>query len=389
MIDIGKAKRAIGEEKLSGWLFFNLHHRDSLSDRILEIPNKIHNSRPWLYLIRRESEPAIVVHGVEAGALDHLPGEKMVYSSRSSFLEILRELARAEEVTAAQFSSQVPFISFLDHGTARVLSECGFNLTSSDKLVQRFLGLLDKSAIESHEMAATKLYAIVEEIWDRIRNSMKKNSLLSEGEVQQWILDLFQRAGLYSDFPPLVAVGKNTCDPHYLLREEGDKLEAAAVLQLDIWARLKGQNSVYGDISWGGVLARSVPEEVAAVFDTLVAARDLAVAFIAQAFKNKKPVSGFEVDQRVRSLITERGYGEFLLHRTGHAIDTEVHGYGVNLDSVEFPDSRLILEGSCFSIEPGIYTADFGLRTEINVYIKNSKVVISGGTPQQRLLTLS
>lgn len=388
MVDIGKVKRAIDEEKLSGWLFFNLHHRDSLSDRILEIPNKSHNSRPWLYLIRRESEPAIVVHCIEPDALDHLPGEKRVYSSRSSFLEILRELARGEEVTAAQFSSQVPFISFLDHGTARILSECGFNLTSSDNLVQRFFGLLDKSVIESHEKAAAKLYAIVEEIWDRIRNSMKKNPLPCEGEVQQWILDLFQREGLYSNFPPLVAVGKNTGNPHYLLKGEGDKLGAGAVLQLDIWARLKGQDSVYGDISWCGVLARSVPEEVAAVFDTLVAARELAVAIITQAFKNKKPISGFEVDQEVRSLITERGYGEFLLHRTGHAIDTEVHGYGVNLDSVEFPDSRLILEGSCFSIEPGIYTADFGLRTEINAYIKNSKTVISGGIPQQRLLTL-
>jgi len=388
MVDIGKAKRAIGEEKLSGWLFFNLHHRDPLSDRILEIPGESHNSRPWLYLIRRESEPAIVVHGVEAGVLDHLPGKKIVYSSRSSFLEILRELARGEEATAAQFSSKVPFISFLDHGTAGVLSECGFNLTPSDNLVQRFLGLLDKRAIESHETAATKLYAIVEEIWNRIRNSMKKTPLPCEGEVQQWILELFQREGLYSDFPPLVAVGKNSGNPHYLVRGAGDKLEAGAVLQLDIWARLKDQDSVYGDISWGGVLASCVPEEAAAVFDTLVAARELAVAFIAQAFKSKKPVSGFEVDQRVRSLITERGYGGFLLHRTGHAIDAEVHGYGVNLDSVEFPDDRLILEGSCFSIEPGIYTANFGLRTEINVYIKNSKAVISGGNPQQRLLTL-
>ncbi len=136
MVDIGKAKRAIGEEKLSGWLFFNLQHRDSLSDRILEIPGERHNSRPWLYVIRRESEPVKVVHGVEAGVLDHLPGEKRVYSSRSSFMEILRELAGGEEVTAAQFSSQVPIISFLDHGTAGVLGECGFNLTSSDNLAQ-------------------------------------------------------------------------------------------------------------------------------------------------------------------------------------------------------------------------------------------------------------
>ena len=130
MVDIDKAKRAIGEEKLSGWLFFNLHHRDSLSDRMLEISNKSHNSRPWLYLIRGEGEPVIVVHCIEPGALDHLPGEKRVYSSRSSFLDILQELARGEKVTAAQFSSKVPFISFLDHGTAGLLGECGFNLTS-------------------------------------------------------------------------------------------------------------------------------------------------------------------------------------------------------------------------------------------------------------------
>ncbi len=388
MPDIARAKRAIGEEKLSGWLFFNLHHRDSLSDRILEISGEGHNSRPWLYLIRRHGEPVKVVHGIEAGVLDHLPGEMRVYSSRSSFLDILRELAGKEEVTAAQFSLQVPFISFLDHGTARVLSDCGFNLTPSDKLVQRFLGLLDECAMESHEEAAAKLYAIVEEIWNRIRSRMKKTSLLYEGEVQQWILDLFQREGLHSDFPPLVAVGKNTANPHYLVKGDGQKLEDGAVLQLDIWARMKNRDSVYGDISWGGVLASSVPEEVAAVFDTLVTARELAVDCITQAFKSKRPFSGFEVDQRVRSLIIERGYGEFLLHRTGHAIDAEVHGYGVNLDCVEFPDSRLILEGSCFSIEPGIYKAHFGLRTEINVYIKNSIAVISGGVPQQKLLTL-
>jgi Xaa-Pro dipeptidase len=390
MLNAKQASTAMREENLSAWLFSNFHHKDPISDRILSVPTESPNSRPWIYLLRRDESAEKLVHTIESRILDHLPGRKRVYASRQQFLSHLKEMAAGLEQVACHYSQELPSISHIDHGTAKLLEECGFSLSSASALVQRLLGWLDGAAIDSHRRAADALYGIVEAVWGRLRREMRTGVPLWETTVQGWILGMFEELGLTTDSSPLVASAKNSADPHYSPETatdgRGAVLSSGAVLQLDLWAKEKAAGSVYADISWVGILDTRIPRSEQAVFATVVQARELAVSFIGQSLAAGQGVSGEQVDREVRTFLERSGYGSALRHRTGHGIDQEVHGFGVNLDSVEFPDSRLLLEGSCFSVEPGIYLDDFGMRSEINAYISVGKPVVSGKKPQFELL---
>ena len=390
MLDTEQASTAMLEENLSAWLFSNFQHRDPIADRILAVPSGAFNSRPWIYLLRRDESAEKLVHTIESKILDHLPGRKRVYASRQQFLSHLREMAAGLAEVACHFSLELPVISHLDHGTARLLEDCGFTLGSASTLIQRVLGGLDQTGIDSHRRAADHLYDIVAEMWRRLRKEMRSGFPVWETTVQGWILGMFEELGLTSHSPPIVAVGENSADPHYSPEAEssgrGAVLSSGAVLQLDMWAKEKTSGSVYADISWVGVLDTRIPRTAQTVFGTVVQARELAVSFIGQSLAAGQSISGERVDREVRSFLERSGYGANLRHRTGHGIDQEVHGFGVNLDSVEFPDSRLLLEGSCFSVEPGVYLDDFGMRSEINAYISGGKPVVSGKKPQFELL---
>jgi Xaa-Pro dipeptidase len=394
-VDLARAERAVLDEGLGAWLFYNLQHRDRISDLILGVPESVHNTRPWLYLLRSGAGAVKLVHAIEARILDHLPGEKRVYASRSGYLEALRGLAAHLGPTACQYSLELPVLSYLDHGTARLLSECGFDLRSSQNLIQRFLGVLDAEGIRSHEAAARHLYEIVAAVWERVREGFRRGGALRETTVQGWILEEFRRRGLATESSPVVAVGAHAADPHYEPQAgppgtapRDAVLEAGQVLLLDLWARQDRSGSVYADITWVGVLAASPGAEAARAFAAVAGARDAGLYYIADSLRKGEAPSGAEVDRQVRGVLERAGFGAFLKHRTGHAIDAQLHGYGVNLDSVEFPDARRIIEGSCFSIEPGVYLPEFGVRSEIDVFVRGGVPVVSGGEPQSELLVL-
>ncbi len=390
MPDIAKASAAMHEENLSAWLFYSHHHRDPVADRFLEVSREAVNSRPWLYLLRSDGSAVKLVHAVEQKILDHLPGEKRIYSSREKLKQDLSQLAGNLQEVACQFSCELPALSFLDHGAAQLLESCGFRLCPASSLIQRVLGVLDRRAIESHCRAADKLYAVVEEVWKRLRREMRCEAPLWETTIQGWILDLFNETDLRTDSPPIVAAGVNSADPHYSpgLRssDRGALLQSDSVLQLDLWAKERAEGSIYADISWVGILGTRIPAKVQRAFAAVVEARDRAVRLIDESLSSGRSISGQQVDSRVRAFLIDRGYGEYLKHRTGHGIDEDVHGLGVNLDSVEFPDPRLLVEGSCFSVEPGVYLSNFGVRTEIDVYIADAKAEVSGRQPQRELL---
>jgi Xaa-Pro aminopeptidase len=344
------------EENLSAWLFYNLHHKDPISDRILNVSRMAVNTRPWIYLLRRDGSAEKLVHGIEDRILDHLTGRRRVYSSRQQFLSHLKDMAGGLQQVACQFSSELPGISFLDHGTARLLQDCGFTLTGASSMIQRLPGVLDQEAIDSHLRAAGHLYDIVAEVWKRLRKEMRSDTPVWETTVQGWILGLFEELELTTDSAPIVAVGANSADPHYSPEpgssERGAVLKPDSILQFDLWAKEKKTGAIYADISWVGILGTHSPSRVEEAFRTVVEARELALRFIEETLSDGQSVSGEQVDRQVRAFVERSGYGENLRHRTGHAIGEEVHGFGVNLDSVEFPDPRLLLEGSCFSIEP-------------------------------------
>jgi Xaa-Pro aminopeptidase len=384
MIALSRAQEAIRREHIDGWLFFGFFHRDRVADRLLAVSPRAVNTRPWYYVVPADGEPTKVVHAVEAEILSHLPGRTVRYGTREELIAALRPLAGT---VAAQYSPNLPVISYLDHGTATLLESLGFRLVSSAALIQRTVGILDDDGIASHCRAAIHLYEIVEETWSRLTSGMSRGETLTEGRVQAWMVEQFRQRELETNHPPIVACGAHAGDPHYAPNDEGSALVPGQVLLLDLWAKESASEAIFADITWTGVLGSRVPPPVQAAFDAVRDARNRGVAYIRDRLAEGEPVEGCAVDVAVREVLTTRGFGEYLRHRTGHGIDTDDHGSGANLDCVEFPDHRLLLEGSCFSVEPGVYLPEFGIRSEIDVYIQNGKPVISGKSPQERLLT--
>ncbi|MDC7125278.1 MAG: M24 family metallopeptidase [Spirochaetales bacterium] len=389
---INSIQKAILSEKLDGWLFFNFLHRDSLSDKILNLNTNTINSRPWYYLVPDNGEPVKLCHAVEPDSLTSLPGKLEYYSSREQLIAMLKKYSdQYGKNWGAQFSEELTTISTLDYGTALQLQKAGINLHSSENLIQRLYGLLDEEGMTLHEAAAKELYEIVEIIWERISTYFKeedKTNQLTEKKVQNWILEEITSRNMITEHLPIVACGKNSGNPHYAPEEHDNIIQQDSVIQFDLWAKFKTPRAIFADISWIGWTGSAPSQKAIDVFKTVTEARDGCVSFIADRLKNNKPVIGFEADKATREIIIKRGLEEGIKHRTGHGIDTDVHGSGVGLDSVEFPDKRLLLEGSCFSIEPGVYLSEFGMRTEIDAYIKDNKIVVSGPGPQEKILTI-
>jgi Xaa-Pro aminopeptidase len=385
MIDLSRIQDAVRAEGLDWWLFCNFHHRDALSDRVLGLPGDSTNSRWWFYLVPASGEPVRIVHPVEGGALDSLPGRLLSYASRGALEAVLGGFRGAR--VGVHWSETVSAVSTLDHGTALLLEAAGLILVPGDGLVQRLQGLLDRDGIASHEAASRNLYEIVRRVWDRIDDRFRKGHAIGEVEVQRWMLALFGEMGMETDHPPIVAAGIHSNDPHFAPGKATDRrFEEGDVIQFDLWAKLRKPASIYADISWLGIFGTEVPARVRAPFAALVAARDSAATYIAETLATKGFVTGAEVDAAVRSRLIAAGYEAALRHRTGHGIDVEVHGSGANLDSIEFPDRRRLVDGACFSVEPGLYFEDFGLRTEIDIYMEGGQPKVSGDRPQRELL---
>jgi Xaa-Pro aminopeptidase len=389
MLDIEKPRTAIREEGLSAWLLVNVFHRDEIADTVLDVPAHKTNTRPWVCILFPDKPPLKIVHCVEASILDHVPGHSIAYSTREELTAALsRNLPRGATV-AADFSRTIPVGSFLDHGTALFVEECGSQLVPAENIIARCLGTLDSEGLKSHEEAAEVLYAVVDETWALVRDRLGRGRrVLHEGELRDSILRRFSDAGLVTDGSPIVGAGVHSSDPHYTIEGAGAEVKPGDVVQLDIWARKDSAGAVYADISWIGVAAREPSPEQLRAFDAVVSAREAAVATLVTALKEGTAVRGTDVDAAARGTLVALGYGDFLRHRTGHSIGGRVHGFGVNLDSVEFPDTRAIPEGSCFSIEPGVYLPEFGMRTEVDCVIRGGKLEVTGRERQQTLLLL-
>ena len=426
--DINKIKKAILKENLSGWLFFSFKHRDSIADLLLKIDKKATNSRGWFYIIAAEKENTKIVHSVEPDTLKEYSGKTIIYTSKEELKAILKQFSGM--CFAVQSDNNLTQISFLDNGTASILCECGIKIVSSASLIKKMLGNLDNEQISMHEKAADLLYKIMEETWEYLSINFKKSKKITETLIQSFILERFEKNNLITNSPPLVAFGKNSANPHYntpcsfshhpaliepsqafsrgLCRSrrisnqttsKSSFLKKNTIIQFDIWAKCRTQNSskignpgnkcVYADISWVGFSGSDCPDEIVKSFDAITGARDSVISFIKENLKAGKEVSGFDADKKARNFLFDAGYKkDEIKHRTGHAIDIELHGYGTNLDSIEFPDKRILSNGSCFSVEPGLYFKDFGVRTEINCYIIKNKLYVSGGIPQNDIFMI-
>lgn len=387
-LDLEKTRALIREGGFSGWLFCNVFHRDEISDLVLGVPRERTNTRPWVCLLSPDRPPQKIVHRIEESILNHLPGESIPYSTRAEFEAALsRALPRGGKI-AANYSHTIPVGSYLDHGTALLLQSLGASLAPAEGLVSRCLGALDDEGRRSHESAARVLYEAVGSAWARLSRALRDGRSITEGDVQEWVSQSISAAGLVSDAPPIVGAGRHTSDPHFSVDGRGAALEQGDLVQFDIWAKEQPPGAVFADISWVGVCAPSPAPLQQRLFDAVRDAREAAVSLLQRRLAAGTPVSGADVDRAAREVLADRGFAHAIKHRTGHSIGARVHGYGVNLDSVEFPDNRTLTDGACFSVEPGLYLEEMGMRTEIDCVIHDGELLVTGTGRQFALLTL-
>jgi Xaa-Pro dipeptidase len=372
---------ALRQAQLDGWLFYDHHHRDPIAYRILGLSDNLHITRRWYYFVPAAGEPRKLVHRVESLRLDPLPGRAQVYSSWQELEAALRQMLTGAERIAMQYSPRnaIMYVSMVDAGTIEVLRELGKTIVSSADLVSRFEAVLLPDQEKSHFEAQAKIDAILDAGFQEIGRRVRSGAGTDEYAMVEWLQRAMADAGLVWEHGPNVSVNANSANSHYEPTAESHApIRSGDFLLIDIWARPNRDATVFYDITWTGVVDREPTAQEQSVFDTVRSARDAAIARVKGAFAAGKPIAGWEADDAARAVIRDAGYAEFFTHRTGHNIGTDLHGNGAHLDNLETHDERLLLPHTCFSVEPGIYLKDFGIRSEVNMITGDREARVTG-----------
>jgi len=376
-MDVPALKKALAELGLDGWLLYDFHGQNPTALHVLGLGGKM-LSRRFFHLVPREGEPTLLVHAIERSQFPpEVPGRREVYASWQSLQaglgRMLGALPKGARVAMEYFpGGAIPTLSRVDAGTIEMVRSHGVEIVSSAELVQRFFCRLDDAQVESHRRALAVLDAAKDEAFVRIGEALRRGETLEETDVQRLLLDRFQQADLETDHPPIVAVNGHAGDPHYApSAETPTPIREGDMVLIDLWARGKGPRDVYADITWVAFCGERPPEKLERIFRVAADARDAGLDALVRAHREGRTLAGFEVDRVVRDRIAAAGFGERFVHRTGHSIETRVHGDGANLDDLETHDTRPLVPGLAFSIEPGIYLPDegMGVRTEIDVFL--------------------
>ena len=310
-----------------------------------------------------------------------MPGSKLVYSSWQLHHEHLGAILAGKARVAMQFSPHcmIPVVSLVDAGTVDLVRSFGVEVVSSAALVQYFEARWTQAQRDMHFEAGRRVDSILKEAFRQIRHSIDMDGASSEYGIAQFILRRFRESGMVTVDGPIVAVNANSGDPHY-----GPDLERSRPIQngdfvlIDLWAKLDTPESVYYDITWTGFCGESPTEHVQEVFEIVTGARDLALRTADAAIREGRGIQGWEIDKVARDHIAANGYGDAFVHRLGHSIGEEVHGNGANMDNLEMRDERPLIPNTCFSIEPGIYLPEFGIRSEIDCFVQSDSAVATG-----------
>jgi Xaa-Pro dipeptidase len=380
-VNLGEIQEALRREGVDGWLFFDHHERDPLAYRVLGFSPASHVTRRWYYFIPSQGEPLGLVHRIESARLDAVPGEKIQYASWTEQVDGLKRILGKARRVAMQYSPQcaIPYVAMVDAGTVELVRTAGVEVVSSAELIQHFEARWNAGALESHLEAGRRVDRVREAAFQMIGERTHNGESVEELEVKRFVLDGFARERLITDHGPIVGVNANAANPHYEPMEGATKpIHAGDFVLLDMWAKLDRPEAVYYDITWTGYCGAGAPAEIWKVFGIVRDARDRAIERVEKAVRTGEAVRGFQVDDAARGYIASQGYGEFFTHRTGHSIGQEVHGNGANMDNLETHDERRIVPWTCFSIEPGIYLRDFGVRSEVNVFVGDGESRVTG-----------
>lgn len=384
-MELQSIQAALKESKLDGWLFYDHHRRDPIAYRILKIAPAM-CTRRWYYFVPSTGEPVGLVHRIEKGNLDGLPGNVRVYSSWREQREELKRLLEGKRRVAMEYSelNDIPYIGLVDAGTIELVKSFGVEVASSADLVQMFEARWTPEALAMHLEAGKAIHEIVRQGFGMIRDAVKAGQSIGEYEIQQGMALLMEKSGLEADEAPNVSVNANSANPHYS-PSKGSSLPIRSndFVLFDIWGKCRKPGSVYFDITWTGYVGDKVPSRYAEIFNVVRDARDAAIAVAREGQRSGQAVHGYQVDDAARNVITRHGYADYFVHRTGHSIGEDVHGNGANMDNFETRDARKIIPGTCFSVEPGIYLPEFGVRTEVDVYVEEHDARVTGEIQQE------
>jgi len=392
-MDLNLIQKAIARYGLDGWLFYDFHHRDAIAYRILGLDLHKFTTRRWFYYIPVKGEPVRIVSAVEATRLDSLSGKKLVYRSWEELHECLKTTLRGTGPVAMQYSpmNNIPYVSVVDGGILELLRSFGAKIVSSANLVQLFESVIDEAGYQAHLAAGKLVQQIKDEAFELIRAKVHNGEVITEYEVQQYIVRRFTEENLTDDGDhPIVGVNEHPADPHFEPTPENTyPIKPGDTLLIDLWARKNDESGIYYDITWCGFIGQNPPAKYVQIFNIVRDARNAARDFIRDKFRKGESCFGWEVDDVCRKVVIAAGYGDYFVHRTGHSIGREVHGNGVNIDNLETKDERELIPGICFSIEPGIYLpGEMAARSEINVFITPAGEVVVAGAEQEKLILI-
>jgi len=390
-VNLSEMQGDLRAAKLDGWLFYDFRGRDPIAQRILQLPPGM-RTRRWFYFVPAKGTPKKLVHKIETESLAAVPGDTLYYAGQDELRKNLKKAVGRAKKVAMQYSpkNEIPYVAMVDAGTVELVRAAGVRVVSSADLVQKYEASWSSEQLESHKQAGAAIDRIVQEAFRHAARAAREHKPLTEYELQQWILHEFERAGIVNDNGPDVAVNAHASDPHYGPKPEGSAaIREGDLLLLDVWGKTKAKDSVYYDITWVGYLGAKVPERMARVFGVVREARDKAVELIKKTIAAGKPLQGWQVDKATRAVIEKAGYGKYFFHRTGHSIGQSVHGNGANMDGLETHDVRHLIPRTWTSVEPGIYLPEFGIRSEVNVYIGDGEAHVTGAEQKEILALLA
>jgi Xaa-Pro aminopeptidase len=382
-LDIGAIQNALREESLDGWLLYDFRGINAIATHVTGVGQQGGHlaTRRWYYLIPATGEPRGLVHAIESKTLAHLPGATERYAGREQLESGLRRLLAGTRRVAMEYSARcaIPYIARVDAGTIELIKSFGVDVASSGDLVQRFSAVWHDAEILTHQAAAVKLYRIKDRAFEAIARRMRDGAGTTEYDIQQLMVEWFDEEGLVSDSEPNVSAAGNAGNPHYLPTASASRaIGPDELVLLDLWGKLNRPGAVFADITWVAYTGARAPERMTRAFTAVRDARDAGIALVQQRLRSGQEVRGFEVDRASASVLRQAGYAEQILHRTGHSLGEEVHGTGVNMDDYETHDDRRLLPGTGFTIEPGVYFDDFGIRSEINMIVQPRDAVVTG-----------
>ena len=385
-----KIQRLLQENKLDGWLFTDYHGHDHITRDFLQLTDRF-CTRRLFYLIPAQGQPVKLLSAIEPLLLDHLPGEKQLYKGIRGQKEALSRLLVPGQKIACQYApmGNVPTISTMDAGLVEYLRSFDIELISSADLMQHFGAVLTDAQIETHRQAGVIIHRILEDAFAWIRKNLDAGQYIDEWMLLQHMEETIAREPIYMDSPPFFGIDDHASDPGYEPKPQGSRqIREGSRLIVDIAGRLPQEDAIYYDVSWCMNVGPQIDAEYQRLFNLVKEARQTAFDLIQSKLDACQDICGCEVDAHLQAFFQERGMAQYLMHRTGHNIGHRCHGVGANLDDYETHDSRTLLPGTMFSIEPGIYTRDYGVRLEYDVHITPEKQLRIYGPVQEEILVI-